>query len=149
MFINWRKVHESFSQLQDFSNNVATLNHCAWAKLEGEQTHHAATILWNSLLLCNLPMDYWHVIFAWDSIPKAMKTFQSLTVRLLKEEILTKLFAEQDSGFILLIRKEEVLTSWTWRWRKRKLSWKRRHDAIIAMKWEGALGVGMQEEGGR
>jgi hypothetical protein len=62
---------------------------------------------------------------------------------------LTKLFAEQDSGFILLIRKEEVLTSWTWRWRKRKLSWKRRHDAIIAMKWEGALGVGMQEEGGR
>jgi hypothetical protein len=56
-------------------------------------------------------MDYWHVIFAWDSIPKAMKTFQSLTVRLLKEEILTKLFAEQDSGFILLIRKEEVLTS--------------------------------------
>jgi hypothetical protein len=27
-----------------------------------------------SKILCNLPMDYWHVIFAWDSITKAIKT---------------------------------------------------------------------------
>ncbi len=31
----------------------------------------------------------WHVISAWDSIPKAVKTFQSLIVRLLKEDTFT------------------------------------------------------------
>jgi hypothetical protein len=27
-----------------------------------------------SKILCNLPMYYWHVIFAWDSILEAIKT---------------------------------------------------------------------------
>ncbi|CAM6019186.1 unnamed protein product [Sphagnum balticum] len=42
-------------------------------------------------------MNYWHVLSAWDSILEAMKTLQNLTMRLLKEETLTKLFTEQDS----------------------------------------------------
>jgi hypothetical protein len=37
-----------------------------------------------SKILCNLPMEHWHVISTWDNILKAMKTFQNLTVRLLK-----------------------------------------------------------------
>jgi hypothetical protein len=46
MFINWQKVRECFSQLQDFNNNVHTFNHCAWGELEGQQTHHVTLILW-------------------------------------------------------------------------------------------------------
>jgi hypothetical protein len=36
------------------------------------------------------------VISTWDSVPNAIKTFENLTVRLLKEETLTKNFLEQD-----------------------------------------------------
>jgi hypothetical protein len=32
-----------------------------------------------SKFLCNLPVDYRHVIFAWDNILKAIKTLYSLT----------------------------------------------------------------------
>jgi len=36
------------------------------------------------------------VISTWDSVPNAMKTFENLTVRLLKEETFMKNFLEQD-----------------------------------------------------
>jgi hypothetical protein len=34
----------------------------------------------------------------WDNVPNAMKTLENLTVRLLKEDTLTKIFLEQDTN---------------------------------------------------
>jgi hypothetical protein len=36
------------------------------------------------------------VISTWDNVPNAMKNFENLTVRLLKEETFMKNFLEQD-----------------------------------------------------
>jgi hypothetical protein len=75
---------------QDMSSFIAAVEAMA-AQLNdmGKSTTENAIIF---KILCSLPMDYWHVISAWDSIPEGMKTLQNLIVRLLKEETLTKLF---------------------------------------------------------
>jgi hypothetical protein len=81
---------------QDMSSFIAAIEAMV-AELNdmAEPTTENAVI---SKSLWSLPMDYEPVIPTSDSIPKAMKTFQNLIVRLLREETLTKCFVEQDNG---------------------------------------------------